>query len=261
MTELTEEHILQTVAKFQFDENYYNDIKFISNSMLGHLNKSPKDLQRFYEKGCPETSAMMFGRAFHKAILEPDAFSNDVAIFEGKVKRGKVWEDFVELNKNRKRDIITASEFEIIKAMEDNLFSNKEIARMLHGKKEVPMVWQDALSSVWCKGKADIINGSRIIDVKTTQDASLDGFRRSAYKYGYNRQCAFYLDGFGMKKFTFIVIEKKAPYNIGVYECSEDFIESGREEYTRLLLDYKKYFSYTDESNTALSNFYHKGTL
>ena len=64
-----------------------------------------------------------------------------------------------------------------------------------------------------------------------------------------------------MKKFTFIVIEKKAPYNIGVYECSEDFIESGREEYTRLLLDYKKYFSYTDESNTALSNFYHKGTL
>tara|TARA_R110002020_G_scaffold144946_1_gene318143 strand:+ start:241 stop:1026 length:786 start_codon:yes stop_codon:yes gene_type:complete len=261
MIELTEQNIIETISKFQSDEHYYSDIKFISNSMLSHLKKSPKDLARHFEKGSPETPAMVFGRAFHKAILEPEVFSDEVAIYEGKTKRGKAWDEFVEINNKRKRDVITKVEFEVIKGMEDALFFNKDVARLLHGKKEVPMVWQDTLSSVWCKGKVDIINGNQILDVKTTQDASLEGFRRSAYKYGYNRQAAFYMDGFGVSSFVFVVIEKKAPYNIGVYECSQDFIESGREEYTNLLLDYKKYFNFTEESNKELANYYHQGVL
>lgn len=261
MIKLTEEHILQTVAKFQFDDNYYSDTKFISNSMLGYLKKSPKDLAKYYEQGSVETPAMSFGKAFHLAVLEPEIFSDRVAIFNGKTRRGKTWDEFVELNKGRNREIITDAEFKVIKNMEDALFSNTDIARLLHGKKEVPMVWQDPLSSVWCKGKVDIINGKEIVDVKTTQDASLDGFRRSAYKYGYNRQAAFYLDGFGMNKFTFVVIEKKAPYNIGVFECSDEFIESGRQEYSELLMDYRKYFSDADLNNYEIKNYYHQGIL
>jgi exodeoxyribonuclease VIII len=265
MIELNEQQIIDTVAKFQFDDNYYSDTKFISNSMLGYLKKSPKDLARFFEQGSIETPAMAFGRAFHLAILEPEVFSEKVAIFNGKTKRGKAWDEFVELNKGRGREIITSSEFQVIKNMEDALFSNTDIARKLHGNKEVPMVWQDKLTSVWCKGKVDILNGAngsgQIIDIKTTQDASLDAFRRNAYKYGYNRQASFYLDGFDAREFIFIVIEKKAPYNVGVFECSNEFIESGREEYMRLLLDYRKYFSDADPDNYELTNYYHKGIL
>ena len=259
MIELTEQKIINTCSKFQFDENYYSDTEFISNSMLGLLKKSPKDLARFFEKGSPPTQAMEFGRAFHLAILEPQVFSEQVVIYNGKTKRGKAWDEFCQENEGK--TIITEIEFECIKGMENVLFSNKDIARKLHGNKEVPMVWQDPLSSVLCKGKVDIINGGQIVDIKTTQDASFEAFRRSAYKYGYNRQSAFYLDGFGAKSFVFIVIEKKAPYNVGVYHCSNDFIDSGREEYSRLLMDYRKYFSDADLNNYEIKNYYHQGIL
>jgi len=259
MIELTEQKIIDTCSKFQFDEHYYSDTEFISNSMLGLLKKSPKELARYFEKGSPTTSAMTFGRAFHLAVLEPEVFSEKVVIYTGKTKRGKSWDEFSDANKGK--DIITEIEFECIKGMENALFNNKDIARKLHGNKEVPMVWQDALSSVLCKGKVDIITGGQIIDIKTTQDASFEAFRRSAYKYGYNRQAAFYLDGFDAKDFLFIVIEKKAPYNVGVYHCSNDFIESGREEYSRLLMDYRKYFSDADPDNYEITNYYHKGIL
>ena len=145
--------------------------------------------------------------------------------------------------------------------METALVGNEEIIEFLVGKKEVAMVWEDSLSSVRCKGKVDILNGNTIVDIKTTQDASFEAFRRSAYKYGYNRQAAFYLDGFGAKEFVFIVIEKKAPYNIGVYHCSDDFIESGRDEYSSLLMDYKKYFIDSDPNNYEIMNYFNTGIL
>jgi len=259
MKALTEQEIINACGRFVDDNAYYSDTEFISNSMLGKLKVSPKELVRYFEKGSPTTSAMTFGRAFHLAILEPEVFSEQVAIYDGKTKRGKAWDEFSETNKGK--DIITEIEFECIKGMETALVGNEEIIEFLVGKKEVAMVWEDSLSSVRCKGKVDILNGNTIVDIKTTQDASFEAFRRSAYKYGYNRQAAFYLDGFGAKEFVFIVIEKKAPYNIGVYHCSDDFIESGRNEYSSLLMDYKKYFIDSDPNNYEIMNYFNTGIL
>jgi len=259
MSALSEQAIINACSKFTNDDAYYSDTKFISNSMLGKLKSSPKELARYFEKGSVTTPAMTFGRAFHLAILEPEVFSSKVAIYDGKTKRGKVWDEFSELNKDK--DIITEIEFECIKGMESALVGNEDIVKLLVGKKEVPMVWEDSLSSVNCKGKVDILNNDIIVDIKTTQDSSFEGFKRSAYKYGYNRQSAYYLDGFGAKEFIFVVIEKKAPYNIGVYYCSDDFIASGREEYSSLLMDYKKYFINSKPENNDIINYYETGIL
>ena len=257
MNELTEQQIINACSKFSDDNVYYSDTEFISNSMLGKLKVSPKELARFFEKGSITTPAMTFGRAFHLAILEPEIFSEQTAIYTGKTKRGKAWDEFSDANKGK--DIITEIEFECIKGMESTLISNEDIGELLIGNTEVPMVWEDSLSSVKCKGKVDILHKDVIIDIKTTQDSSFEGFRRSAYKYGYNRQAAFYLDGFGAKEFIFVVIEKKAPYNIGVYHCSDGFIDSGREEYSRLLMDYRKYFTDADLNNYDITNYYETG--
>ena len=259
MSSLSEQAIINACSNFLDDNNYYSDTEFISNSMLGKLKSSPKELARYFEKGSVTTPAMTFGRAFHLAILEPEVFPTQVAIYDGKTKRGKAWDEFSELNKDK--DIITEIEFECIKGMENAFFGNEDIVKLLVGKKEVPMVWEDSLSSVKCKGKVDIINNDIIVDIKTTQDASFEGFRRSAYKYGYNRQASYYLDGFEAKEFIFVVIEKKAPYNIGVYHCSNDFIDSGGEEYTSLLMEYKKYFIDGSPNNNEIINYYETGIL
>ena len=97
-----------------------------------------------------------------------------------------------------------------------------------------------------------------IIDIKTTSDKSLSSFKSSAYKYGYHRQAAFYLDGFQAKEFIFVVIEKKAPYNVGVYIAGEDFINRGRSEYFELLTIYNDYFL---SSNKKINTYIEKGEL
>ena len=73
------------------DSEYYGDKNFITNSQLGKLAKSPKALEHYRKYGQADTTALLFGRAMHMAIFEPDKFSNDIVTFEGKVKRGKAW--------------------------------------------------------------------------------------------------------------------------------------------------------------------------
>ena len=70
----------------------------------------------------------------------------------------------------------------------------------------------------------------------------MNSFKGSCMKYGYDRQSAFYLDGFDADEFWFIVIEKTEPYDVGIYMCSKEFIEYGREKYKNLLNLYDHYF-------------------
>jgi hypothetical protein len=180
------------INKFACDEAYYGDHDFITNSQMGHLKKSPLAYQKYKKHGMPDTNALIFGRAFHWAILEPEKFEEKTHIF------------------------------------------------------------------VFCKGKADKVKKDCVIDLKTTSSGELHSFKGSAYKYGYNRQSAFYMDGFNKSKFIFIVIEKSSPYNLYIYDCSDQFVESGREEYKYLLDVYKEYF--IDETKVP-SQYYYKGLL
>ena len=88
--------------------------------------------------------------------------------------------------------------------------------------------------------------------MKAIRDANPDAFIHTIRKYGYDKQSAFYSDAFGVKDFYFIVIEKTSPYNIGVYKCSEETINSGRIKYKNLLCVYKNYFI---EKNQEVESF------
>ena len=79
------------------DNVYYSDKDFVSNSMLSLLNKSPQHLQRMLDGYKEESSALNFGKAFHTIVLEPDKFNTDIAVFDGKTRRGKIWEEFKEI--------------------------------------------------------------------------------------------------------------------------------------------------------------------
>ena len=70
------------------DTEYYGDKNFITNSQLGKLAKSPKILEHYRKYGQDDTSAVLFGRAMHMAVFEPDKFSEHVIRYEGKVRRG-----------------------------------------------------------------------------------------------------------------------------------------------------------------------------
>jgi len=248
------------INKFACDEAYYGDHDFITNSQMGHLKKSPLAYQKYKKYGMPDTNALIFGRAFHWAILEPEKFEEKTHIFTGKVRRGKAWDEFQE--QHASKTIINKSEHQKIVAMRRALCTPEDnyefIENSLH---EVVRVWE--MQGVKCKGKADCVYETKdgkkiIIDVKTTQDASPDGFRRSAYKYGYHRQASFYVDGFGADEFWFAVVEKDSPYRVGLYQASEDFINNGRDEVSILLETYKEYFI---NKTKQVQDYYFKGEL
>ena len=245
--------------KFAQDEAYYSDYDFITNSQMGHLKKSPLAYQKYRKYGMPDTNALIFGRAFHWAILEPEKFEEKTHIFDGKVRRGKAWDEFKEEYDKDANCILLKSEYNNLKCMQDVIMSNAECQELLYGgQNEAVSCWEDDDSGVFCKGKADKVKKDCVIDLKTTASGEEHSFRGSAYKYGYNRQSAFYMDGFNKSNFIFIVIEKSSPYNLYIYECSENFIESGRDEYKELLKTYKEYF--IDEAKVP-SQYYYKGIL
>jgi len=258
--------ILRKELEFTDDDKYYADKEYVSNSMLSLLNKSPQHLQMHLNGVKQETPALNFGKAFHTIVLEPQKIDTDIAVFDGKTRRGKVWEDFKITNQSK--TIITESEYNKILLMRKELVSPVDTYDFIEeSEHEVVRIWEMANNSedggiIKCKGKVDCIyksdNTKVLIDVKTTQDSSPDAFKRTAYKYGYHRQCAFYLHGFDADEFWFAVVEKEAPYRTALYKASEEFIERGRQEISDLLTKYSEYFI---NKNKDIKSYYFKGEI
>lgn len=232
------------IKEFESDTLYYGDKNFITSSQLGKLAHSPAKLEHYRKYGQEDTNALLFGRAFHQNILEPEKYKKNVISYDG-TRRGKVWDEFKSSNSDK--TIITKGEERALIKMREKLLSTPRVLNLLSsGSPEVVNCWADDGTNIYCKGKADYIKNEHgrkiIVDIKTTQDHSERAFRNSCVKYGYDRQSAFYLDGFDADEFWFIVIEKTDPFDIGVYMCGDEFLKYGREKYQNLLDLYNYYF-------------------
>ena len=113
------DEVLRSELILSDDEAYYSDKQYVSNSMLSLLNKSPQHLQRMIDGYKLDTPALTFGKAFHTVVLEPEKIEKEIAIFDGKIKRGKAWEEFQSSNEGK--TIITESEYNKIILMRKEL--------------------------------------------------------------------------------------------------------------------------------------------
>ena len=233
------------IKKLVDDSFYYSDYEFVTNSQLGLIKKDVRTykMMRDYPELRKETLPMIFGRAYHVAMLEPNEFNDKVLVFNSATRTTKGYKEF-KADNSKAPTIILQKEYDKIMYMQDVLFSHNEVNDLLQkeGEREIANAWKDDDSDVFCKGKADYRNGKTLIDLKTTGDGSFYGFSNSCKKYGYDRQSAFYMDGFGCDEFVFITQEKERPYNVSIFYAGDDFIERGRAEYKYLLDIYKKFF-------------------
>ena len=233
---------------FKTDQDYYGDWEYITNSQLGYLKKGREYYEMMKQGSGIDSPALRFGNLLHTLVLEPKEYQNKFIVFNPNdrpeptksmaSKLNKAWKESLE---HRDGIVINLEQYNKALYMRDKLNSNNEIKNILkNSSKEVPKCWIDFNTMQKCKGKADIVveGGDMLVDIKTTSKPITD-FRKSAYRYSYHRQAAFYLDGFGAKEFVFIVIETNEPYQIGIYRCSDHFIEQGREEYISLLEQFK----------------------
>jgi hypothetical protein len=90
------------------------------------------------------------------------------------------------------------------------------------------------------KGKADIVNheDKLVVDLKTTAD--INKFRWSASKYNYDSQAYIYRKLFGYDM-IFIVIDKTT-HQIGIFDCSSDFYEKGKDKVDRAEKAYELFY-------------------
>ena len=229
------------------DDNYYQDEKYVSNSMLSLVEKNSRKLFNHKLEEEIESDALLFGSVFHCMILEPSEYTKRYTVSPKVDKRTKLGKEtyikFIE--EVEKTGVIPyPMKFqEPLDKMWENLRSvgGNSSAMDILGKEdnsyEDIVVWKNKRTNINCKGKLDIVNHKHkfIADLKTTGDASLHGFKKSIRNFKYHKQAAFYLDALGYSDYYIIAVEKTAPYGIGVYRIGDDLVQEGRDLYNKQL--------------------------
>ena len=239
----------QILQKLRNDEDYYGDFgkQYLSNSDIYHLLNNPL---KFQQQSDPNP-AFLVGGYFHTAILEP-----------GKLKKFKIIKATTRNTKAYKEMsggelCLLQHEVDMIEKMRDTLFENDICRDLIQGRPfatgdtdheygsieyEVPMI-KEIEGGMW-KGKADIINHEEklIIDLKTTSD--ILKFKNSAYRFNYDSQAFIYSQLFGYE-FLFIAIDKNS-HQIGLYDCSPKFYESGKDKVRKAVEAYDLFFKTED---------------
>ena len=224
----------------------------ISNSGLKLLSKSPAHFKAGYSGINPDSARI--GTASHSMVLEggkdvvsiPDNI--DVGRASGKDRawwaewfednhdvtintKAKAAEWYPEFERLTGKTIVSAQEKDNLDAMYEQYLANHEAVELLEDTEPEISIFQ-TINGVECKSRPDAHNAARIIDVKTTDDASERGFARACATYGYHRQEAFYCllhqEQYGnWPVFKFIVQEKTKPFTCVVYELDIAAKENG----------------------------------
>ena len=231
---MNKEKILQ---KLNNDEDYYGEFgkQFLSNSDIYYLLNNPL----MFHQEQAKSPAFLVGGYFHTCILEPDKLEK-FTVIPSTTRNTKAYKEMSggEL-------CLLQHEVDNILLMRDKLMDHnicKDLVQLGNVEYEKPMI-HEIECAIW-KGKADIINHDEklVIDLKTTGD--INKLKNSAYRFNYDSQAFIYSQLFGYE-FLFIVIDKNS-HQIGMFDCSPKFYESGKDKVSRAVEAYDLFFKTKD---------------
>ena len=228
----------------------YLRIPGASNGLLRTLrDKSPMHAR--YKMTHPDepTEAMRIGGATHTAVLEPDEWERRYVRgvdLDLRTKAGKEAQAELEAG-NPHAEILKPEAYDLALTLREVVLAHPRARRLVEGKAERTMIWDDPETGVRCRGRADLWSDVApvIVDLKTTRDAAREAFQRDIYTFGYYLQAVHYLNaasalGETRDHFVFIAIEKTPPYGVAVYDLDDDALMAGAEELRSLLMRWKQ---------------------
>ena len=227
---------LKAIEKLKDDEHYYGEFgkQYLSNSDISTLLSNPLAL------GQPSkpSAAFLVGGYFHTALLEPDKLKK-YRVIPSSTRNTKAYKEMSggEL-------CLLQHEVDEIELLTEKLLANKVCKGLISGRVDYEQPGITELEGLKWKGKADIINhdDGLVIDLKTTKD--INRFRSSAFRYNYDSQAYIYSKLFGYEM-LFVVIDKTTG-QIGLFDCSPDFYESGKDKVQRASEQYKLFYKTPD---------------
>ena len=223
------------------DEFYYGYLgsNALSKSACSKLLLGPKAYVKSLKKAT-ETQALRDGRLIHLCTLEPHRVK-DLTIVDIASKRGKAWD--IALGQNNPQMVYTKKELDYANSIANELLNCKDVINYFKDAEfEIPGI--KMIDDLAFRGKADVMNGSTIIDVKTT--TKIDSFKYSAKAFDYDLQAALYLRLFDCYEFVFIAIDKETK-EIKIFECSDSFISNGELKLEMAINKYREYLEIQNE--------------
>jgi|10_taG_2_1085330.scaffolds.fasta_scaffold00341_30 exodeoxyribonuclease VIII len=257
MIELPDDGLIEDVP-----DDVYHSWAGASQSRLKSLGeKSPQHMMYGMTNPTDQTPAMKLGTAAHAAILQPVEFVKRYATtgqcvaktkskgtrctYDGKQRIGGKWycgrhaedvdgDDLIALDRD---------DFHKCLAMRDAVHSHPTASVLLQsGLSELSAVWRDPEFGVRCKARIDHLapDGSILVDIKTTYDASPEFFTRRIFTSGYYLQAAHYLTAVNVHDipadlYAIVAVENEPPHAVVVYQLDEEAIDAGRKELRPLL--------------------------
>ena len=170
-----------------------------------------------------DTEAMALGRLVHTLVLQPELSVPVAPKLDRRTKAGK--EAFAALPPNA----VAADVYDTACRMRDAVLAHPDAAALLLicPLREHEIAWSDGLHQFG--GRIDAAGPRTILDLKTARDASPRGFGREVAARLYYGQLAWYQDGYGGGAECYLIaVESSAPYAVGVYQLSADYLRAGR---------------------------------
>lgn len=133
------------------------------------------------------------------------------------------------------RRVIDQSTYDTARRMRDSFMAHPAARELYQDRAdtELSIIWTDEPTGVQCKARLDLPTKSKkLVDLKTTRDASPEKFARSLFEFGYDQQGTHYVRGavdVGMwfDSFTIACIENEPPYAVAVYEIDDEDLRAG----------------------------------
>ena len=215
------------------------ELGIVNKGALDQLAKTPAHYRAWLAgEEQKETPALLFGRALHALVLEPEQFARqwaeqpafgDLRTKAAREARDAWLEEYPGIN------LLSSEDWQKLHAMRDAVMSHPLASALFTGgMAEATAIWEE--SGLLCKSRMDYWRPDIAVigDLKSTDDASPAAFARSVANFRYHVQQAHYSEGvmaagFSEPTFVFVAVEKSPPYAVSVYQLDGDAIERGHE--------------------------------
>lgn len=211
-----------------------------------HPHISSSDVKTVYGKSLlhwvgqeyKESPTLEMGKAVHSLILE---YEKQAVVRGPSDRRGNKWKEAKQQAEQKGKILLTERDYDTALEIAESALFNSEFLRSKISNKnfisEASIFTRCKKTGMLIKCRPDglIIPESdkgkgEILDIKTTHDASPNGFQRELRKYNYDLQIAFYLHtmrcaSLPCSEMYLVAIEKTPPYAVGVHVLSEIYIK------------------------------------
>lgn len=187
-----------------------------------------------------ETAAMRFGTLAHLMALEPLEFKRRVKVspkFDKRTKDGKAGYEAFCAALSPSDLVVDEDDYNRLMGMRAKLDEAMLDPNLAWIFQEIERV-EEALffemqigdTVIDCRMKPDAVGTTFILDYKTTQDASIEGFWKTVKSYNYDLQLYFYqyaesLVSGKKKQLIILAQETEAPYEFQFHAINEDGLQ------------------------------------